>query len=90
VEDDKRQLTSYVWHKGQCYFVSTIERDSSANVPPVPRFMETIAWEYDWDARQRGSMVATEGSGSAVSQHFEMCQQLHRNGCYESKDDSVL
>ncbi len=27
---DEPKLKSYVWHDEKCYFVSTIERDSSA------------------------------------------------------------
>lgn len=79
--EDKRKLKSYVWHGGQCYFVSTIERDSSAMVgPPAPRFNESTAWEYDYETSNRGEMVAQEGSGPAFLQHFLMCEHLFKYG----------
>lgn len=78
---DKRQLKSYVWHKDKCFFVSTIERDSSAAVaPPAPRYFETIAWDYDWDTGERGSSVGMEGDGPAFLQHFLMCETLYKHG----------
>ena len=83
---DKRELKSYVWHKDQCYFISTIERDSSAMVgPPSPRFHETIAWEYDWNSIERGKMIAQEGAGGAFEQHYWVCKQLFTHG--EIRDD---
>ena len=81
--DDIRKLKSYVWHGRQCFFVSTIERDSSAMVaPPPPRFNETIAWLYDYDARERGEIVAQVGNGPAFAQHTEVCRQLLEYGKY--------
>ena len=88
--DDTRQLKSYVWHRttGRCFFVSTIERDSSAMTEPPPmRFMETIAWEYDWDSRMRGELVAMDGSNNVLIQHFEMCRQLYNTGEYKSQEE---
>lgn len=80
---DKRLLKSYVWHGDRCYFVSTIERDSSAQVVPPSRYNETIAWEYDWDSQERGDMVAMEGEGAACRQHFAVCRSLFTTGKYD-------
>jgi len=88
--ENTRQLKSYVWcyHTDKCFFVSTIERDSSAmGEPPARRFMETIAWEYDWDTRERGKQVADTGSGYVLDQHFEMCWQLYKTGEYKEIED---
>ena len=76
---ETRQLKSYVWHFAQCFFVSTIERKSSAIEGPL-RYMETIAWEYDWKRKIRQEMVVQTGEGNAFDQHFEVCKQLHRTG----------
>ena len=88
--DDSSQIKSYVWHHatGQCFFVSTIERDSSEAVLPTPRFMETIAWEYDWDTRVRDNVVAQTGGGPALDQHFDVCRQLYQTGKYSEDDDN--
>lgn len=78
---DDRKLKSYVWHGEQCFFVSTIERDSSAMVGgPPARFHETLAWEYDWETKERGDIVAQDGDGEAFQQHFSMCELLFRSG----------
>ena len=82
---NKRILKSYVWHGADCFFVSTIERDSSADVTPAPRYFETIAWLYDWDDKARIRLVGMDGSGPAFSQHFAMCRQLYDTG--EFRDD---
>ena len=80
---DSCKLKSYVWHGEQCFFVSTIERDSSAMVaPPPPRFNETIAWEYNYSLRERGCQVAHVGDGPAFTQHTEVCRQLFADGKY--------
>lgn len=77
---DTRKLKSYVWHGDACFFVSTIERDSSAAISPPPRYFETIAWEYNWDTAERGEQVDMDGDGPALDQHFAMCRQLFTNG----------
>ncbi len=78
--NDKRLLKTYVWHGDDCFFVSTIERDSSAAVDPPPRFNETIAWEYDWDMKELGDQVGSSGSGPALLQHWEMVQSFFLTG----------
>lgn len=85
--NDTRQIKSYVWHGDKCFFVSTIERDSSAATEPPPRrFNETLVWEYDWDSAERGMMLHQEGDGcSRITIHLEVCQQLYRNGTYDNE-----
>jgi hypothetical protein len=81
--DNERLLKTYVWHRptGKCFFVSTIERDSSAAITPTPRFNETIAWEYDWDTQERGKIVGMEGEGNdEVTQHMDVVRQLSVKG----------
>ena len=84
---DERKLKSYVWHKDQCFFVSTIMRDSSAFVSPAPRYAETMAWEYNWDTQERGKQVGMTGDGPAFKQHFVMCEQLYKNGIFKEAGD---
>ena len=72
---NERIAKSYVWHAGRCFFVSTIERDSSA--PQGGRYEETIAWTYDWDRQIRGHQIYL-GEGPGL--HWVICQELEKNG----------
>lgn len=80
---DKFLIMSHVFHGDQCFFVSTIERDSSAAAAYGMRLNETIAWEFDWDKKQRGKIVAQTGDGAAISQHMRVCEQLFLNGRFD-------
>lgn len=77
---DDRVMKSYVWHDGKCFFVSTIERDCSAMEWPS-RFNETIVWDYDWDTKERGSIVhQDEGSAGSIRKHLTICERLYACG----------
>lgn len=77
---NERQIKSYVWHKEKCFFVSTIERDSSAAQGPR-RYNETIVWDYDWDKRDRGEMLGTfEDFAGAIETHLRITQVLFATG----------
>jgi len=85
-----QQLKSYVWHHatGQCFFVSTNERDSSAATqPPVPRYMETLVWLVEWETDRRGPIVVQVAGGPAFNQHFEVCRQLWQTGKYVEAEE---
>ncbi len=73
---DERLLKSYVWHCGNCFLVSTIERAALGS----SRYHETMAWEYNWATSNRGELVAHVVDGPALRQHFSVMEQLFRNG----------
>lgn len=76
---DARLIKTYVWHGDDCYFVSTIDRDSSS--PLGGRFAETIVWAYDWEARQRGALLWTDyAAEGSIKTHQAMVEAIHRNG----------
>jgi hypothetical protein len=85
--DDDRVLKSYVWHKGQCFFVSTIERDSSAMLGPR-RFNETMVWKYDWDKRARDEHIFAqeEDARGSIWTHQKVVQQLYKDGQVPTED----
>ena len=84
-EPDNRIIKSYVWHDGNCFFVSTIDRDSSSMYGG--RFAETIAWEYDWDKAERGEQIGMDGGAQgSITRHILMCQRLHDTGKVEVED----
>lgn len=79
---DTRVLKSYVWHGDKCYFVSTIERDSSAcTEPPARRYNETIVWDYDWTKDARGELLGMAGDGRGmIDVHLEIIRRIFREG----------
>ncbi len=88
VIDDKKLLKSYVFHGDQCFYVSTIERDSSALVePPPPRYAETLVWEYDMETKQRGTLIGCDGDGSPEFQHCRIVEHLFQTGFMPEEDD---
>lgn len=77
--NSKRLFKSYIWVDGECFFVSTIERDSSAAaVSPPLRFCETLVWEFDWDNNKKGKLLAEAAEGQGFDQHYEMCRRASK------------
>lgn len=66
---------SYIYSQ---WFVSTIERDSSAMVSPPLRFYETIVWEWNPATKENGKMLYIGEGGE--SYHSEVCRTLIING----------
>lgn len=74
-------IKTYVWHKDQCFFVSTIERDSSAMVSPPIRYNETIVWQYDYNKQERGEIIYMgEDRSGSIKTHSRMCGDLFMYG----------
>jgi hypothetical protein len=70
-----------VWHGEECFFVSTIDRDSSAMLGPR-RFSETKVWRFDWNADEKGEELLTiGGSAGNIHQHIDLCQAIYKGGC---------
>jgi len=70
-------IQSYVFARGKRYFVSTIERDSSAVMCPPPlRYNETIAWEYP-EGGDRGPIVLMDECLTGLSAHFRVCEKIY-------------
>ena len=85
--NNDRVIKTYVWHKDQCFFVSTIERDSSA-FGDTSRFNETIVWECDWATGKRGEILYTHGSGrGSIDRHLQICKEFYKNGRVVDADD---
>lgn len=79
--DDERVIKSYVWHGDKCFFVSTIERDSSAPIIPAPRYNETIVWEYFWTQKKQGKIIGQESDRKgSISTHQTICYAIFTFG----------
>jgi hypothetical protein len=82
-------MQSYVWHEGECFFVSTINRESSAALAYGATYAETMVWKYDYETRERGDFVGqSEGSTDSIYKHVSMCKQLHEHGKLASDEDA--
>lgn len=89
VAQNKKLMQSYVWHQEKCFFVSTIDRESSAVMAYGGTYAETMVWEYDYEKRECGDLVGqTEGAAGSIQAHLRMCDRLHRTGRCE-EDESA-
>lgn len=83
---DERVIKSYVWHGDECFFVSTIERDSSAAFDPG-RYNETIVWRHDWETNKSGPMLYQfSGARNSIRRHMLACDELFQTGKLESEE----
>lgn len=82
--DIEAQFQTYVFNKDRAFYVSTVERDSSAMIePPAMRYMETIVWDWNAHTKKRGRLLYQIGDGAAAIQHFNVCRQLYFFGEYD-------
>lgn len=84
--DNQRVIKSYVWHGDRCFFVSTIERDSSALADPG-RYNETLVWDYDWDGHKTTNLsYQRDCVRGSIRQHLAVCQELFDTGRLTEQD----
>ena len=77
-------IQSYVWHNDKRYFVSTIERDSSAIAYPE-RYNETIVWEWPEGENHRGEMlIQDEDIKGSIKKHQAICLEIYQKGIVRS------
>lgn len=82
--NDQKLIKSYVWFGDECFYVSTINRDSSAMTGPR-RFAETIVWK--WAKNEREEMVyMDEGAEDSIRTHLDLCLRIHLTGRAEESD----
>lgn len=79
---DRRLVQTYIRHRDKLFFVSTINRESSAQLMPGD-YAETMAWEIDKDDLTRRSTLAHEGDvQDSIDKHFEIVSALYEKGEY--------
>lgn len=75
-----RVVKTYVWHGEECFFVSTVERDSSA-IEGASRFNETLVWEFKWDKNERGRIIfQAEAPVGSIATHQRTVDAIHEVG----------
>jgi hypothetical protein len=86
---DTRVIKTYVWHGKQCYFVSTINRESSAALAYGHRYAETMVFLFDWDKNEKTDIVhQDDDSEHSIRKHLSICQALHEKGLRGLRDDN--
>lgn len=77
---DNEVIKTYVWHEGVCFFVSTIERDSSS--PEGGRFNETMVWEYDFERKERSPLISWQDWAfkGSIATHQRVVEKLFDSG----------
>ena len=74
---------TYVRHGDQWWFVSTINRKSSALAYPG-RYAETLVWEIDPKTNERGHIVLQdEAAENSIRIHQKIIEQLYNEGIKE-------
>lgn len=74
-------ITSYVFFEDKCFYVSTIERDTSAVAAYGMHYNETIVWEFDVVKHMMGKMLyQDEDMRGSIRVHQKMCKELYETG----------
>lgn len=72
----RHMIQSHVWAPDErCYFVSSIDRESSAALAYGARYVETLVWR--WERGTRTDLIYT---GEGPKEHFRVCEFLMKHG----------
>lgn len=75
---------TYVWHGDKAFFVSTIDRESSAALAHGMVYAETMVWNWNPETRERGSLIGQdEDCEGSIRTHQMVVDRLHRTGLVE-------
>lgn len=73
-------MKSYVWYKDRVFFVSTINRESSAMYNPAI-YAETMVWECDpKDLKRDAILHQDEAPRGSIHSHIEVCIRIATTG----------
>ena len=67
---------TYVYHNEEGFNVSTIDRESSAELAYGSRYAETIVW----DISRKGILHMDSGLSESIITHNEITEKIHRLG----------
>ena len=87
---NKTLAQTHIWHGDKCFFVSTINRQSSATLAYGAVYSETLVWEWDDETKQRGAMVGQdEHCEDSLFAHQRMVLRLFDTGSCEEIGEEV-
>ena len=85
---NKTLAQTLVWHGNKGFFVSTINKKTSAMLSYGRIYSETLVWEWDSIAKKRGDLIGQDTHGEdCLYAHFNMVQRLFDTGKCEEPDD---
>lgn len=85
---DKTLAQTYVWHGEKAFYVSTINRTSSAALAYRRIYSETMVWEWNSETKQRCDLIGQdEHCKDSLYAHQRMVQRLFNTGKCEEPDD---
>lgn len=80
-EMNGKVIQSYVFRDDGAFFVSTMNRESSAPEAVGFGYAETIAWRWDPQTRDRGEMIGMDScAAGSITTHQRRCRELHDTG----------
>lgn len=89
MRDDTKLIQTHCFTDHGAFFVSTINRDSSAMEAYGRRYAETIVWQWDEEKRERGSIVGMGESGEfSIRRHQDIVACLYKHGTVEVPDEA--
>ena len=77
-------IQSHVWHKGTCFFVSTILMECSSPYGQGIFYYEHMATMLNESDQSSLGIMAHFSSNKRLEHHFSLCEQLSRTGKYDS------
>jgi len=73
---------------GKTFFVSTINRESSASLNYRSMYAETMVWEINPETRLRGAFVGQdEHAENSLYAHNRVCENLRKYGTVDEPDE---
>ena len=78
-------IQSHVWHKGTCFFVSTILMECSSPYGQGIFYYEHMATMLNESGQCSLGIMAHFSSNKRLKHHFSLCEQLSKTGKYISK-----
>ena len=87
---NKTLAQTHVWNGEKGFFVSTINRPSSAALAYGRIYSETMVWEWNRETKQRGNLIGQdEHCKDSLFAHQRMVQRLFDTGKCEEPDDDL-
>jgi hypothetical protein len=81
-----RVIQSYLYHDGKCFFVSTINRESSSMKGGT--YAETMVWDCEPDTHVRGLCLwQGEAMTGSIRTHLAVCQRIADTGICDVPED---
>ena len=76
-------IQSHVWHKGTCFFVSTILMECSSPYGQGIFYYEHMATMLNESDQSSLGIMAHFSSTKSFEYHVDICEQLSRTGKYD-------